>query len=56
MKSDIDSMIDEFEILQSAAKTYRLQAGNSDIASQIVYWLDCWDDTTGSSYRLFKWS
>ena len=45
-EADIDSMIDEFEILQSAAKTYRLQAGNSDIASQIVYWLDCWDDTT----------
>lgn len=45
-EEDIDSMIDEFKILQAASTTYRSQAGNQDTMKQIVYWLDCWDDTT----------
>ena len=38
-------MIEEFELLKEAAKTYRA-SGNEAIKGQIVYWLDCWDDTT----------
>ena len=43
--ADVDAMIEEFELLQEAAKTYRA-SGNEAIKEQIVYWLDCWDDTT----------
>ncbi len=43
--ADVDAMIKEFELLQEAAKTYRA-SGNEAIKEQIVYWLDCWDDTT----------
>ena len=42
---DVDAMIEEFELLKEAAKTYRA-SGNEAIKGQIVYWLDCWDDTT----------
>lgn len=44
-QEDIDSLTEEFTILQTAAQTYRAD-GNEAIAGQIVYWLDCWDDTT----------
>lgn len=43
---DTDAIIDEFEVLQKAAKTFRDHAGDSRLRDQIVYWLDCWDDTT----------
>ena len=42
----IDDLIREFEVLQNAAKVYRQQAGDKNIRDQIVYWLNCWDDTT----------
>ena len=45
-EADVNEIIKEFEILQNASKTYRMQAGNKETAKQIVYWLDCWDDTT----------
>ncbi len=40
-----DELIDEFKVLQKASKTYRT-SGNEAIKGQIVYWLNCWDDTT----------
>ena len=43
---DTDAIIDEFEVLQKAAKTFRENAGDSRLRDQMVYWLDCWDDTT----------
>ncbi len=43
---DVNTVMAEFELLQEAAKTYRAKAGNTDVKDQIVYWLDCWDDTT----------
>ena len=42
---DVDAMIAEFEALKKAAKTYRA-SGNDAIKGQVVYWLNCWDDTT----------
>lgn len=42
---DVDAMIAEFEVLKKAAKTYRA-SGNDAIKGQVVYWLNCWDDTT----------
>ncbi len=35
----------EFVKLQNAAKVFRAD-GDQRLANQIVYWLDCWDDTT----------
>ena len=43
---DIDAMIAEFKVLQDASKTFRAQAGDENLKNQIVYWLNCWDDTT----------
>ena len=41
----IASLREEFEILQNAAKVFRAE-GDQRIVNQIVYWMDCWDDTT----------
>ena len=43
---DVDAVIAEFEILAEAAKTFRAEAGDENLRDQIVYWLNCWDDTT----------
>lgn len=43
---DVDAIVAEFEILQDAAQAYRTKAGDTNVKDQIVYWLDCWDDTT----------
>lgn len=45
-EADVDSLIEEFKVLQNAADTYEAQAGDANISKQIIYWLDCWDDTT----------
>ena len=44
-QEDIDSLVEEFTILQNAAKIYREQ-GNEAIATQIEPWLGNWDDQT----------
>lgn len=44
--TDVDNVIAEFQLLQEAAKTYRAKAGDQNLKNQIVYWLNCWDDTT----------
>ena len=44
-QDDIDSLVEEFTILQNAAKVYREQ-GNTAIATQIEPWLGNWDDQT----------
>ena len=44
-QADIDSLREEFVKLQDAAVTFRNE-GDQRIVDQIVYWLDCWDDTT----------
>ena len=44
-QDDIDSLVEEFTILQNAAKIYREQ-GNTAIATQIEPWLGNWDDQT----------
>ena len=38
----------EFVKLQQAAKDYRTGTGNERTLGQIIYWIDCWDDTTES--------
>lgn len=46
---DVNTVMAEFVKLQQAAQTYRAKAGNTDVKDQIVYWLDCWDDTTAAA-------
>lgn len=46
---DITAVKAEFETLQTAAKTYRQNTGNTRTRDQIIYWLDCWDDTTAAA-------
>lgn len=50
---EFDEMINEFTVLQNASKTYRA-SGNERIKSQIVYWLNCWDDTTSAALNYIK--
>ncbi len=46
---DVDKVMAEFYVLQAAAKTYRAKADDQNVKNQIVYWLDCWDDTTAAA-------
>lgn len=46
---DVDKVIAEFEILQEAADIYRKNAGNIKTLNQMIYWIDCWDDTTAAA-------
>lgn len=42
----VEALIEEFTTLQDAANVYRQEASNTKVRDQIVYWLNCWDDTT----------
>ena len=44
--ADVDNLINEFVTLQNASITFRNEAGDQNLCDQIVYWLNCWDDTT----------
>lgn len=44
----------EFTKLKAAAAIYRSQAGNTKTRDQIVYWLNCWDDTLEAAIELLK--
>ncbi|MDQ0361826.1 beta-N-acetylglucosaminidase domain-containing protein [Breznakia pachnodae] len=43
--SDVDVMIEEFNILQEAVETYSNSTGDARLKDQMSYWLDCWSDT-----------
>lgn len=45
-KQDTAPLIKEFEVLQEQAEYYRNNPGNKRTQEQIVYWLNCWRDTT----------
>ena len=47
-EADVDDLIQEFQTLQDAAALYK-ESGNDAIRNQIVYWLDCWKDTTDAA-------
>ncbi|MGL5379504.1 beta-N-acetylglucosaminidase domain-containing protein [Clostridium sp.] len=42
---DADSLIEEFTKLKDSAAYYKENPGNPRTRDQIVYWLNCWDDT-----------
>lgn len=41
-----DALIGEFAKLQKAAAAYKAEPGNPRTRDQMIYWLDCWQDTT----------
>ncbi len=41
-----DDLIAEFKLLQDSANIYRNNTGNERTRDQIIYWLDCWQETT----------
>lgn len=45
-KADTAALIKEFEALQQAAAYYKENPGNPRTRDQIIYWLNCWEDTT----------
>lgn len=49
MIGQIDDLINEFNILENARKTYNSGAGDQRLKSQMVYWLNCWKDTNASA-------
>lgn len=49
-----EDLINEFTILKNASATYRAQAGDTRVKDQIVYWLNCWDDTTDAAINYIK--
>ena len=49
-----EDLINEFTILKNASATYRAQAGDTRIKDQIVYWLNCWDDTADAAINYLK--
>lgn len=45
-------IVTEFKKLQAASAVYRENAGNTRVKDQIVYWLNCWDDTIEAVLKL----
>ncbi len=41
-----EDMISVFKGLQKSAKTFKDNAGDQRLRDQIIYWLNCWQDTT----------
>ena len=46
---ETNALIQEFEKLAKASKTYRNHAGNEAIKDQMIYWLNSFDDTTAAA-------
>lgn len=46
---DCDSLLNIFTSLKEYANTYKNNPGNSKTRDQIIYWLDCWEDTTNAA-------
>ncbi len=49
MIAQIDDLINEFEVLENATATYNSNAGDQRLKEQIVYWLNCWEDTNSAA-------
>lgn len=54
IKEDALDLIEEFTKLQKAAEYYKNNPGNERTRDQIVYWLNCWKDTTDAAIGYLK--
>lgn len=53
-KEETGALIKEFETLRDAAAYYAEHAGNARTKGQIVYWLNCWEDTTTAAIEYLR--
>ena len=54
IKEDAEELIQEFTKLREAAAYYKENPGNTRTRDQIIYWLNCWEDTTNAAINYLK--
>ena len=54
VKEDALDLIEEFTKLKEAANYYKNNPGNEKTRDQIIYWLNCWEDTTTAAIAYLK--
>ncbi|MGG5460207.1 hyaluronoglucosaminidase [Clostridium sp. B9] len=54
IKAEALDLIEEFTNLQKAADYYKNNPGNERTRDQIIYWLNCWEDTTNAVISYLK--
>ncbi len=54
IKEDALELIEEFTNLQKAAEYYKNNPGNERTRDQIIYWLNCWEDTMDAAIGYLK--
>ncbi|GAA0109847.1 beta-N-acetylglucosaminidase domain-containing protein [Clostridium tertium] len=54
VKEDALALIEEFTKLKDAAEYYKNNPGNAKTRNQIIYWLNCWEDTTTAAIGYLK--
>lgn len=54
VKEDALALIEEFTKLKDAAAYYKNNPGNAKTRDQIIYWLNCWEDTTTAAIGYLK--
>lgn len=54
VKEDALALIEEFTKIKDAADYYKNNPGNSKTRDQIIYWLNCWEDTTTAAIGYLK--
>ena len=54
VKEDAVALINEFTKLKDSAAYYKNNPGNEKTRDQIIYWLNCWEDTTNAAIGYLK--
>ena len=54
IKEDAEALIAEFTKLKEYAAYYKENPGNTRTRDQIIYWLNCWEDTTTAAIGYLK--
>ncbi|WP_195429050.1 beta-N-acetylglucosaminidase domain-containing protein [Clostridium sp. D46t1_190503_E9] len=54
VKEDALALIEEFTKIKDAAAYYKNNPGNAKTRDQIIYWLNCWEDTTTAAIGYLK--
>lgn len=54
VKEDAQALIEEFTNIKDAADYYKNNPGNSKTRDQIIYWLNCFEDTTTAAISYLK--
>lgn len=48
IKAGAEELIREFTLLKESAAAYKANPGNEKTRDQMIYWLDCWEDTANA--------